>query len=1425
MASSRDEFTPSTKHKLADRAGHVCSMPGCGARTTGAKKGDAEGVVRLGQAAHITAAAQGGPRYDGNLSSEQRRHISNGIWLCLTHAAAVDADDRQFTVETLKAWKRDAEEQSWAALMRGPTGQGPPAARSENLQAIRARVVAASQDDIHSFTSGPRWPVHPIKLHLRLLSGERQSSFDAEGLARAISTFSPLVLVAAPGTGKTTSMIQVAEAAVASGLPAVFVPLTGWMLSGRSLFDYVRDRRAMAGCSEADLVELSYSGELLIALDGWNELDALSRRRADAAIRDFQRDYPDASIIVSTRRQAMDVPLGGTFIEIDSLTDEQQLAIAKAARGEAGATLLDQAWRTPGVADLVAIPLYLNALLSRNQGAELPRTKEQVLRNLVGEHEQASGNAEALRDQLMGTHDVLLAALAVEATQSGNTELSEARARLVINETEQGLVVAGQLASPAEPMLVIDTLVDHHALIRTDATARNVAFQHQQIQEWYASHELDRLMELVAGGDPAALQRLRVEILDDREWQESIFFAVERLSRRDSDGAAACGNAILVAMEIDPMLAAEMIFRSDEAAWARVALAMIDYCERWHTPGEVDRAVGFMIRTGRPEFAAEVRKLAGNPDSQVRFAAFRCTPRFRASVLGTDAKAWIASLDEEARDDVVGELALRSDLEGMKLAATIAKEDQSAKVKTQAAEMLAFRMSENLVTEVLLSAPDETYESLAEKGLPGFPLAGEVEAKLAAARQRAEAAVTNPISRLRQAFTRRPVSEEASRSVRQLIASPNFPSRDQHAAHALDNAYEIYPDAVRDGLIERLTTGLEIPHRAVHVFRDAADEFDDGPIPEIVLNPASPDHIARPASALAGPTTVGKLIDEFLGVSERLNDPLPREERDAHYAVYRRLSALIANARLDAFVRAVLARSAEEAPASIARLCEAFGGHGDNEEGRARKLDGSFEGQFSDRLIEWGQVVLSKGTRHQAAAVANAIARLAAPQLAQLLEKLLAFDLEGMSKDRGQRRGLTVNSNQFSRAFIAIGTPEVSRIMIAYLPNRDFGSSAAYVLAEIWKRKRGIASPTVLARWPDFSKVADERRQWEDARATAVDSMFAAAMFKVAADLIREGLDATSTPLALSLAKFGFTLPHAEHAAERDVLLQLPNWRRDKLGLLWSLIASGQVVPAEVALDGINAFIEASKTQPWLWKDGLFELEEWLSILPFSDRPDALFDALKLLPENARQPSDLDHVMSALAYAPAAEAILFSLPEFDPAFQGDYNWFRAIEVRATPGAVNLLVDLVELGKVDLRRGAGLWPIVQAVAAAMRSHLQVRATVYERYHTLVTPAGKALVASAIANAPDLDGLLLLISGYAQDGRGIDYELSQAIRNLVTTKEEVAEWSGAHSIVPVPAAEFRKALFDLAADTTSPIGALAAACLTVVDECRDELGPLT
>ncbi|AUX35489.1 MULTISPECIES: hypothetical protein [Sorangium] len=109
MTSNRQDFTSSVRGSLAHRAGYACSSPLCRAPTAGPSDESAHARSDVGVAAHITAAAPGGPRYDETLSEAERTSATNGIWLCQVCAKKVDDDETTFSVSLLRQWKQYAE--------------------------------------------------------------------------------------------------------------------------------------------------------------------------------------------------------------------------------------------------------------------------------------------------------------------------------------------------------------------------------------------------------------------------------------------------------------------------------------------------------------------------------------------------------------------------------------------------------------------------------------------------------------------------------------------------------------------------------------------------------------------------------------------------------------------------------------------------------------------------------------------------------------------------------------------------------------------------------------------------------------------------------------------------------------------------------------------------------------------------------------------------------------------------------------------------------------------------------------------------------------------------------------------------------------------------------------------------------------------
>jgi len=110
--SAREEFKRGTIDALSKRAGFICSNPNCRKMTVASEESSNSGVVYMGRAAHICAAAAGGARYNKEMTMEERSGISNAIFLCSNCADIIDDNGgSDFSVDILNEWK--ANHESW----------------------------------------------------------------------------------------------------------------------------------------------------------------------------------------------------------------------------------------------------------------------------------------------------------------------------------------------------------------------------------------------------------------------------------------------------------------------------------------------------------------------------------------------------------------------------------------------------------------------------------------------------------------------------------------------------------------------------------------------------------------------------------------------------------------------------------------------------------------------------------------------------------------------------------------------------------------------------------------------------------------------------------------------------------------------------------------------------------------------------------------------------------------------------------------------------------------------------------------------------------------------------------------------------------------------------------------------------------------
>ncbi len=143
----RDDFTQQTIDIIAKRVGIRCSNPGCRKLTTGPRSEPTQ-IINIGVGAHITAASPGGPRFDPNLSREERKSPDNGIWLCQNCAKLVDNDPDRYPVSILQSWKQFSES---AALSEIEGGEVSRQKNQENqidleISYLRARMESDRHD-------------------------------------------------------------------------------------------------------------------------------------------------------------------------------------------------------------------------------------------------------------------------------------------------------------------------------------------------------------------------------------------------------------------------------------------------------------------------------------------------------------------------------------------------------------------------------------------------------------------------------------------------------------------------------------------------------------------------------------------------------------------------------------------------------------------------------------------------------------------------------------------------------------------------------------------------------------------------------------------------------------------------------------------------------------------------------------------------------------------------------------------------------------------------------------------------------------------------------------------------------------------------------------------------------------------------------
>ena len=1287
-----------------------------------------------------------------------------------------------------------------------------------------------------------------IELQALAISSEGKDATDVlhlDDFQRLMTQSRRAVIEAPAGRGKTTTLVQLGSQHERSGRLAFLIDLPAWVKSGTGILQYIAGMPAFQSRSlNADtLARIQKVEHFSFLLNGWNEVAESDSERAVQAMRELERNFLAAGILVATRTHHIVPPLPGAMrsrlLPVSRAQRKRYLDQRLGGRADELRAKLDG---DPVLDELTKTPMILSeVVVIFEAGAPIPQTKMGVLDSVMGLLEQSEEHSSHLQvAPLTGRGHEYLGALAAAMTERGAVTLAEENARAIALSVAMRLRDGGQIATLPEPSAVLNSLCAHHVLERLTYPVTSFRFAHQQFQEFYAARLLQRqLLALVRERDSEAICQFTKRYVNEPAWSEPLRMIADEIgggATKSIDGATATRmGALLIDMALmaDPVFAAELAYLCGASVWKESGSAL---AQRLRTMYRVldehfrQRALAAMLASGSRDFKDIVVPLLTNENQQVRLATYRTWFDFHVSSIGPDWQKTVRGWNDQIRSEFVSELLHLGT--ARETVASFALADPSVMVRATAISALVWGCSREEVTKLLASVDDETFKAAVRK-LPLEIIPDPTRTRALAAYQELLRESTDPVARLRTLLLIAEVG--AVNVIKELKGELDKCPRgalEQLGRYvtkpSLDLIRQTEPEWVSHWVAERIVDGSLHGDTWIAFVSGVPEEMKERLLQSIENEDFKHAPYSGQISILAAICDAGMVERIFarLCTIKGVIVGAPDVKHDLEWAVERQLEGLYRSLPVNVAAAGLTKRlSGNVESLELTVVTRLFG--------RVGRSESDLRGTLRNDLRQMLRAYLAKGvpvmlreddfSGEQKANLASSLAQVGEPEDMPLLRDLIQADTarrkRGLEARARGDRGKLGNGAAMSyaiwhvRALLQLAPDTADEVLLELLKEPEYERDAAWGLVQLAstiKVDGGFGLGFAYNKLTDFAKI------WE-ARQGRLPSNFDEQRRKRYAAAIRERIESTfqesteagqTRPYDFRLKELTKALAVLDSGGSTDLILKLLSFQDSWNGWpvvqgLETLLFSGIVLPTDETLKIFDTLLEHVRSH--LWNDQQVDLlMRALCLLPFIENAAAGIAKIREVVTGLKLRShQLRDVTAALGHSRCRDAVGL-LREFASdgilVKQLGEAWINAVAALDFPESRRLLLSFVDPEIPELP--AGLTFGRDDVLAARLAELALRDTaVRHRLFQLCTaqlPSPvRALLAKVVAMLGTTEAILAglnLIDDTA--GPPVPYEIWKRLEATFVEHKAVNAESNAYTAAPRSANPIRSRLFEMA-----------------------------